>query len=263
MRRLVTTAALAVIVAAATAVWAAAEGGDGGPPTISGCLAANGDFRDFAVGGAPAKACKASDTQIQLSGGDVTSVVAGAGLEGGALAGAATVGIAERFRLPEGCATGDSPRWQEGRWVCSSPLPLTNHTVFRRVPFVLTAHAPDPLQTVMTLRLPPGKYEVSTHVFVGSTATGTFSHIRCTTSPSVGAPASGIVLTDMNIGNTPGSIGAGTLSGTSPETVAEGASIQLQCGSLAGFGALPTIHWAVISATPIDAIVVSEDTTTG
>lgn len=261
MRRVLFTAVIFVSLAGAGAVWAVTHGDDA-PPTVTGCLTPNGGFRDFALGDAPAEACKQSEMQVRLSGGDITSVVAGAGLEGGSAGGPATLAIASTFRLPQGCANGDSPRWSDGRWICGH---VTNYVVFRRVPYVVTATGAVPPQLVMTLQLPAGKYVVSTHV-LGSIVGGvsSFTHLRCNTSPSVGAPSSGLVLTDLNIGNVMGTTGAGTLSGTSPMTVADGATIQLFCRNLVAFGTPPTVNWAVITATPVDDIApVQEDRTTG
>jgi hypothetical protein len=264
MRRMLMVTAVFAVAAGAAAVWAVAQE-DSGPPTVTGCLAANGDLGDFAVGAEPAKACKESDTQIQLSGGDITSVVAGAGLEGGAAGGAAALGISSAFRLPQGCANGDTPRWSDGRWACGHG---TNYAVFRRVRFVVTATAPAPPQLVMTLQLPAGQYLVSTHVLAAIVGeppgTSSFTHLRCNTSPSVGAPSTGLILTDLNLGNTNGATGSGTLSGTSPMTVADGATVQLFCVNLGPFGTPPSVYWALISATPIGATApVQEDTTTG
>jgi hypothetical protein len=263
MRRVLAASAIVAVVAGVAAVWAVAQS-DEGPPSLTGCLSANGNLEDFALGSSPAKACKQSATQVQLSGGDITSVVAGDGLEGGALSGAATLAVAERFRLPEGCANGDTPSWGDGRWTCAARSRVTNHTVFRRVPFVVSAVSPAAPQTVETLHLPAGDYVVATHVLASIVGdVSSFSHLRCSTSPSIGAPASGLVLTDLNIGNTNGTTGAGTLSGTSPMTVADGATIQLSCRSLVAFGTRPTVNWAVITATPIDDFVLEEDTSTG
>ena len=265
MRRMLLVTAVVAVVGGAGAVWAFAQG-EAGPPTVTGCLAANGDLDDFAVGAEPAKACKQTDTQIQLSGGDITSVVAGTGLEGGAAGGAATLGISSAFRLPQGCANGDTPRWSDGHWACGHG---TTYTVFRRVQFVVTATQPAPPQLVMTLQLPAGQYVVSTHVLAATVSdppgTSSFTHLRCNTSPSVGAPSSGLILTDLNIGNINGATGSGTLSGTSPMTVADGATVQLFCRNLFAFtGTPPSVYWALITATPIGATApVQEDTTTG
>jgi hypothetical protein len=265
MRRMLLFTAILAVAAGAAAVWAVAQG-DPGPPTVTGCLGSNGDLTEFAVGATPAKECKQTDTQVQLSGGDITSVVAGAGLEGGAASGAAAVGISPTFRLPQNCANGDTPRWSDGQWACGSG---TTYVVFRRVRFVVTATQPAPPQLVMTLQLPAGQYLVSIHVLAAIVSdppgSGSFSHLRCNTSPSVGAPSTGLILTDLNLGNTNGSTGSGTLSGTSPMTVADGASVQLFCVNLGGrFGTLPAVHWALMNATPIGPTApVQEDTTTG
>lgn len=149
----------------------------------------------------------------------------------------------------------------------AGPRKTMNYTVFRRVPFVVNAVNPAPPQTIMTLHLPAGTYVVATHVTVFGGGSGggesSFSHLRCTTSPSTGAPGSGLVLTDLNLGNTNGATGAGTLSGTSPMFVSDGATIQTSCRTLSGFGQPPTVAWAVITATTVDDVALEEDTTTG
>lgn len=211
----VAVVSIAVVVAALVgAVWAVAQEGDAST-TVTGCLNANGNLEDFTLSGAPAKACKAGATQVQLG----------------------------------------------------APRAVTNHTVFRRVPFVVNAVNPAPPQTIMTLHLPAGKYVVSTHVLVFGGGSGggesSFSHLRCSTSPSIGAPSSGLVLTDLNVGNTNGATGAGTLAGTSPMFVADESTIQTSCRTLSGFGPPPTVAWGVITATAVDDIVLEEDTTTG
>jgi hypothetical protein len=206
MARIVLLTLVAALATAATSVWAAGDG----PATLTACLTENGELHDVAVGSAPARDCKAKETQVQLAG----------------------------------------------------PRQTTNYTAFRRRLFHVTALSPA-TQVVLTLHVPAGKYVVATHVLAFNSASG-FAHLRCTTSPSIGAPASGLVLGDLNVGNVNGFVGAGTIAGTSPMTVAEGATLQMSCTSLPGATTGdPTVSWGVITATPIDDFVVEEDTSTG
>jgi hypothetical protein len=54
-------------------------------------------------------------------GGDITAVIAGTGLTGGAASGDATLSLADAYRLPQSCADGQTPRWEGGTWGCTTP----------------------------------------------------------------------------------------------------------------------------------------------
>jgi len=263
MRRWIVAVLAVVVLAGATAVWAIAENLDSGPPTVTGCLTPKGDLVDFAVGGSPADDCRKGGTQLSLSGGDITSVVAGTGLEGGADGGSALIGIAERYRLPLGCADGDTARYSSTLqyWRCTPVFEPHTYTVFRRVPFTISAVGGSLGQRVLRLQLPPGNYSVA----ASTVATGNngFSHLRCQTSPSIGAPSSGLVLADLDIGNTGNAVDTGTFGGTSAMHVAPTATIDMFCRSLNGsFGAFPRVIWATILATAIPDFTVAEDSST-
>ena len=75
-------------------------------PSYTGCLnLSSGTFTSVAPGNAPLSSCGASQIQIHLSGGDITRVVAGSGLTGGATEGVATLQVDEAT-IPTGITAG-------------------------------------------------------------------------------------------------------------------------------------------------------------
>jgi hypothetical protein len=75
-------------------------------PSYTGCLNPNsGTFVSVAPGNAPLSACGASQIQVHLSGGDITRVVAGSGLTGGATEGVATLQV-DQSTIPTGITAG-------------------------------------------------------------------------------------------------------------------------------------------------------------
>jgi hypothetical protein len=86
--------ALATLLLAAmgAAVYAVAGHSPSGVPSYTGCLnVGTGKFLKFAVGDAPKSPCAGGEVEAHVSGGDITSVVGGIGLLGGAAAGNAVL----------------------------------------------------------------------------------------------------------------------------------------------------------------------------
>jgi len=75
-------------------------------PSYTGCLNLNsGTFVSVAPGNAPLSPCGPAQAQVHLSGGDISSVVAGTGLTGGATEGVATLQV-DQSTIPTGITAG-------------------------------------------------------------------------------------------------------------------------------------------------------------
>ena len=87
--------------------------------TYTGCLVSkDGVIIKIKEGTAPTSPCTGGMVQVSFSGGDITSVTAGTGLTGGGDNGDVTISLATGFRLPQGCANGDIPKWNGTAWIC-------------------------------------------------------------------------------------------------------------------------------------------------
>jgi hypothetical protein len=90
--------------------------------TYSGCLntggAAAGTFSRVGVGEEPSSPCGSNQMLVHLSGGDITSVIAGPGLSGGGTNGATTLSLAAGQALPQTCVSGQIPEWNGTSWSC-------------------------------------------------------------------------------------------------------------------------------------------------
>ena len=92
----------------------------GGVESFTGCLSQNGNLTKFKQGDAPLTPCSSNQVEVHLSGGDITSLLAGTGLTGGAEVGAATLSLAPSYRLPQDCSFGQEPRWNGVGWICGN-----------------------------------------------------------------------------------------------------------------------------------------------
>jgi hypothetical protein len=129
-------------------------------PSYTGCMnISSGTFGSFAPGTNPLVPCGRREIKVHLSGGDITSVRPGTGLEGGTANGAATLGLQSPYRLPQACSPGDVARWTGTLWECGTDT-LTTAIGGVSEQGVLGDGLPDSFGTVGKLALPPGKYAI-------------------------------------------------------------------------------------------------------
>src|SRR4051794_23507282 len=126
-----------------TAVWASVSATDT-VTTVTGCVASNGQLRDVAISNGGTAACRANETPVTLSSGDITGIdtpVSG-GLAGGTASGAATLSLQQSFRLPQGCASGNVIRYSAALqyWTCGTTFEPRAYDGFRQsVPLTVTS----------------------------------------------------------------------------------------------------------------------------
>ena len=88
--------------------------------SYTGCLK-NGKLEQIAPGDRPSSKCVPPATEVHFSGGDITAVLAGVGLQGGAIQGDALVELAPGYRLPQSCSGGEIVEaGASGTWVCGT-----------------------------------------------------------------------------------------------------------------------------------------------
>lgn len=110
------TAGAAALVAIPVAAFAS-----GPTDHYTGCLnTSKGTISKVKLGEAPLTACATGETKLTVSGGDITAVLAGTGLTGGAWAGNATLGLAPSYALPQGCGTGKAAKRSSTGWYCGT-----------------------------------------------------------------------------------------------------------------------------------------------
>jgi hypothetical protein len=77
------------------------------------------------IGTAPKSPCSSSQTEVHISGGDITMVATpgSGGLQGGTTNGAASVELQQSYKLPQTCARGEVPKWNGSGWDCAAVTP--------------------------------------------------------------------------------------------------------------------------------------------
>jgi hypothetical protein len=119
-----------------------------GPETSSvdsytGCLTDTGDIVKVAVGAAPLAPCAGTETQIALSSGDITSVAtpSDGGLTGGTESGDASLSLGGSFKLPQGCAGAQVPKFVPPTRISAAGWKCGNDNVIDRSTPSATTHA--------------------------------------------------------------------------------------------------------------------------
>jgi hypothetical protein len=264
MRKWLILIAVFTIAAGSTAVWAIAAQNAAGPATITGCLTKGGQLTSFAVGDAPGGSCKATDTQVALSGGDITGIATplAGGLSGGTDSGAATLSLQQRFQLPQTCAAGDVIRYSAALqyWACGSALESKAYEVYRQsVPFTVAAIGP-PGQRVLTLHVPPGTYSTTTTVNVHKDSGWGLLVCVGRVEPSDQA----ISVSIQSLGTEPGAIQFASITQSGAGVLPAGGTIELWCRQGVGAtGPAPVVTIAGITAVSVANAVATEDTSSG
>jgi hypothetical protein len=114
-------AIVAITGLAAVAVGSVALAGHlgSGVKSYTGCLSTgDGVIVKVKEGDSPKSACSGGQTQVHLSGGDITKVSVTGALQGGGDNGEVTISLKPEFTLPSGCATGRVAEWNGTAWSC-------------------------------------------------------------------------------------------------------------------------------------------------
>ena len=148
---------LAVALALASALVLA---GQETAASYTGCLnLSGGTIVSVAPGDAPLSPCNPNQIQLHLGGGDITSITAGTGLQGGTTNGAATLSVQPSYRLPQACPLEAVAKWTGSAWECGADL-NTAPVAFAGVDIEGDTGMPNTLTTLRTLPLPAGKYAI-------------------------------------------------------------------------------------------------------
>jgi hypothetical protein len=114
--------ALVAAMTCLAAVISTAPAADAAVLTYTGCLDSRFNVVvQVAPGDSPSSPCRGGPSEIiRFSSGDLTSLSAGTGLNGGGANGDISVALAPSFRLPQTCAADQGAAWNGSSWACAS-----------------------------------------------------------------------------------------------------------------------------------------------
>jgi hypothetical protein len=185
---------VAALLALLLAAYALAAREAGTVASYTGCLK-NGKLESVALGDTPLAPCGAGQTQVRLSGGDVTAVAAGTGLSGGGDGGDLTLAVdpaAVQARVAGNCLSNRlgpidasiSAIHQDGTVTCNPDDAGSSTDVVAGfydgpVAMPLLVGSPFPITPVPIARLPlpVGKYAISATLDVENTGSRDFGDV--------------------------------------------------------------------------------------
>ncbi len=116
LHALVAIALVGLAIGGAVAIAGHLEG-----TSYTGCLALKGGTLSLIKeGDTPQKPCGPGTVEAHFGSGDITGVLAGAGLTGGGTDGSVTLSLAPTFQLPQNCASGQVAKWNGTGWSCGT-----------------------------------------------------------------------------------------------------------------------------------------------
>jgi hypothetical protein len=188
-------AGVTALFALALAAYALAAREAGTVASYTGCLK-NGKIESVALGDAPLAPCGTGQTQVRLSGGDITAVGAGGGLTGGGDGGDVALAVdpsAVQSRVVGSCLSNRlgpidasiSAIHQDGTVICNTDDAGSGPDVFAgfydgpvAMP-LLQGPGPFPIEPVPIARLalPAGKYAITATIDVGTETPSDFGDV--------------------------------------------------------------------------------------
>ena len=114
--------AVAAVVSVAFGANAVAGHLTSGVKSYTGCLTTNGGTLTLIKeGNSPHRACPSGSVEAHFSGGDITSIVAGTGVQvTNGTNGAATIALDPQYGLRQDCAPGQVVKWNGSAWACAA-----------------------------------------------------------------------------------------------------------------------------------------------